>query len=161
MPNVPRREAADAEIFGEHYHRRIYQAEMEISVAPIDFHGPLETVERRWSISECPSCEVVHEDIHGRALVAQEVIELRQHQARNLARARQVDRVAKAPVVRRTFHKVVEQRAGVADQGGRATDGHRTARARRPAPLMIGRCRHFWVWDDRGTAPRREQAAVG
>jgi hypothetical protein len=41
-------------------------------------------------------------------------------------------------VIWRVFDKIVEQRAGIADQGSGVIAGHRTARLRPPAPITSG-----------------------
>ncbi len=124
MPDISSCEATDAEMFSERHHGCIDEAQAEIAVAPVNLHRPRELIERRRRVGKCPTREVVHERVHRRPLVSKEVVDFRQHQTRNVASPRSVDGMSKALMVRRAFDDVVEQRAGIADQCGRANDGH-------------------------------------
>ena len=160
VADISCREATDAEIFSERHKGGIDEAQAEMAVAPVNLHGPRELIERRRGVGKCPTREVVHERVHRRPLVAKEVIDFRQDQTRNVSRPRPVDSESKTLMVRRAFDDVVEQRAGIADQRGRADDGQPTARARRRARTTSVRFPHFSAWDGGGTARERASVAV-
>jgi hypothetical protein len=57
---------------------------------------------------------ILHEDLHRGSLVAKEVIDLSEHQARNVPSAGVVDGASKPLVVRRALDSMIEEGAGVA-----------------------------------------------
>jgi len=137
VPDVSRREAPDAEIFGERYDGCVHEAKAEIGIASVNGHGARKLIDGR-CVREGAACDVIHEHAHRRPLVPKEVVQFRQNQAWNVARTRTGDGVAKTPMIWSGFNQIVEKRPGIADQrGGRANDRHQTARARRPARARI------------------------
>jgi hypothetical protein len=115
MADVTRCDATDAEILSEDYDRRVDQTEAKVGVLAINRHGPRKLVDRRRRIRERPAREVVHESIHRLPLVTKEVVDFRQHESGNVSSSRSVDGLPEALVIRRVFHEVVEQGAGIAD----------------------------------------------
>jgi hypothetical protein len=115
VPDVARREAADAEIFSEHHDRRVDQAEAEVAVSHVNVHSSRELIDSRRSVRERAAGEIVHERVHRRSLVAEKVVDFRQHQPRNISSSRSVDDLPEAAVIGRALHEVVEQCTGVAD----------------------------------------------
>src|SRR5262249_16674019 len=96
-------------------------------------HRVAKLIERHRGIGEGTTSEIAHEGLHGGPLIAKKVVELGQNQRRNVACPRPVDGLLKQDVVRSRLDGIGEKRAGVADEGRRASDDHRTARPRRPA----------------------------
>ena len=115
VADISRRETTNAKIFGEHHDRRVDETEAKVAVSPVNCHGPCELIDSRRRVSERPAREIVHESVHGRPLVAKEVVNFRQHQPRNVSRACSVDRLSETVVIACPLHEVVEQRAGIAD----------------------------------------------
>ena len=115
VADISRRESTDAKIFSEHDNRRVDKAEAKVVVSPVNFHSSRELIDRWRRIRERPAREVIHERIHRRPLAAQEIVKFCQHQSRNVPSACTIDRSSEPMVIRRALHKVVEQRAGIAD----------------------------------------------
>jgi hypothetical protein len=71
VSQVPRRQAADADGFGEGHDRRVYQAESQIRLAPVDLHRAGQVTKRRRSVGQGASRDVLHEQLHRSAPVSQ------------------------------------------------------------------------------------------
>lgn len=124
VAHVTCREPMDAERLGQRHNRCVDEAEAEIREASVHGHRTRQLAERRGRVGEGTSGEILHERLHRRALVAKEVVDLGEDETRNVTGARPVDGVAKELVVWRALDEVVDERAGVAKEGGRATDRH-------------------------------------
>src|SRR5258705_288620 len=84
VSHIARQHAADAEILGEHDNRRVHEAQTEIPVPVVHDHGAPKLIESRWRIGERTVEQIAHEYVHFLAVVAKEVVELRQHEAGNV-----------------------------------------------------------------------------
>ncbi len=101
-------EATDAEILRERYDRCVDETQAEIGISPINLHGPRKLIEPRRGVRECPRRQVLHEHVHGRSLIAQEVIDFRQHQTRNIPGPGSVDGLPKSLMIACGLDDVLE-----------------------------------------------------
>ena len=67
---------------------------------------------------------VLHEHVHRLALVTEKVVDFGKNQTGHIAGARQVNGVAKEPMVWRALDEVVNERPSVADERRCATGPH-------------------------------------
>ena len=118
VANVASGETVDAKLLGQRDDRSIHQTQTMARIPTVNLHGALQQPRGRGRVREGASQEVSHESAHGAALFAKEVINLGEHQARDVARSGVIDCFAKSGVIRRPQHEVVQQSAGVAEQGG-------------------------------------------
>src|SRR6266702_2132765 len=120
VAHVARGDAMNAELLGQRDDRRIDEPQAEVDVLAIDLHGAGECSEGRRGIRERAAREISHERGHRRPLVPEEVIHLGEHQPRDVACARGIDGLAKGGVVWRLRDEIIDERAGVAEERGRA-----------------------------------------
>jgi len=124
MTHIARGQTADAERLGQRNDRSVNEAQAEIRKTSIDFHRTRELADSWRRIGESASGDVMHEHLHRRPFVAQEVVDLGKHQARHITSPCPVNGIAEAPVIWRALDKVIDQRTGIADERGRATGRH-------------------------------------
>lgn len=124
VTHVPRRQANDTEILGECDHRPVDKAQAQIRETAIDFHGSRELAESRRRVDESAARKILHERMHRAPFVSKKVVDLSEHETRNVTGARLIDRATEQPVVRRARNQVVEQRAGITDQRSCTTGCH-------------------------------------
>ena len=90
----------DAESLSKSDDRGVHKAETKVLVAPINLHRPRELIQRGLGVSKGAATNVLHERLHRPALVTKKVIDLSEHQSRNVTGTGLVDGVAKPPMVR-------------------------------------------------------------
>jgi len=161
VTDVTRGQSTDAERLGKRYDRTIDEPQAQIREASVHFHRTRELADGWRRVSEGAARDIPHEHLHRPALVAKEVIDLCEHETRNVTCACLVNGSAKEPVVWRALNEVVDKRTGIADKRSRATGRHRIARARCRALQARGPCRRFAAWDVGGTARALGRAAAG
>lgn len=81
--SIARNRATYAERFGRH-DRSVDQAQAEIREASIHFHRTRKLTNGRRCIGERAAGEIVHEHSHRPAFVAKEVVDLGEHEGRNV-----------------------------------------------------------------------------
>ena len=124
VTHVARGQSTDAERLGKRYDRTIDEAQAQIREASIHFHRTGELTDGWRRVSESAARDIPHEHLHRPALVAKEVVDLCQHETRNVTGACLVNGSAKEPVVWRALNEVVDKRTGIADKRCRATGRH-------------------------------------
>lgn len=122
--HVARREPMDAKRLGQRHHRCVDEAQTEIREASVHLHRPRELAEGRRRLREGAASEILHEGLHRLALVAKEVVDLREDETRHISGARLVDGLAKEGVVWRALDEIVDERPGIADERRCATGRH-------------------------------------
>jgi len=114
----------DAEHLGERHDRTIHQAEAEIGETPVHFHGSCELTGGWRRVREGAASEILHERLHRPALFAKEIVDLGEHEARDVPGPCPVNGVPKLLVVRRALDQIVDERSCVANERSRATGRH-------------------------------------
>jgi len=160
VTHVAGREPADVDRFRQGDDGGIDEAQAKIREAPVHLHRACELTSRRWRVREGTCGEIPHERMHRGTLVPQEVVDFREHETGDVARASPVDGAAEQLVVGRGLDEVLDERPGVADERRRATGRHGTARARRRDPSGFGRWQRFAAWDAAGTVRAPTRGAV-
>jgi hypothetical protein len=90
----------DAKRLGQCNDRAIHEAKAKIREAPVHLHRTGQLTDCRRRVREGASCEILHEHVHRRTLVAQEAVELGQDEAWHISCTRLIDRSAKKLVIR-------------------------------------------------------------
>jgi hypothetical protein len=108
VADISRREATDAQIFSEHDHGRVDEAEAKVAVSPVNCDGARELIDGRRRIRERPAREIVDENGHRRPLFTKEVVDFGQHQSRHISSSSSVDGLAKALVIGGALYELVE-----------------------------------------------------
>jgi hypothetical protein len=94
VADVARGEATDTEQLGERHDRRVNQPQAEIGKESVHFHRARELTSGWRRIRKSSATEILHEHLHCLTLVAKEVVELGEHESRNVTSAGVVDRVS-------------------------------------------------------------------
>lgn len=94
VARVVRGQATDAERPAERHNRRIDEPRAKIREAPVDFDRTRELTDGWRRVGKGASGEILHEDLHRLAPVAQ-VVDFGEHETRDVARACLVDSVSK------------------------------------------------------------------
>ena len=124
VTHVARGQSTDPERLGKRYDRTIDEAQAQIREASVHFHRTRELTDGWRRVSEGAARDIPHEHLHRPALVAKDVVDLCEHETRNVTCACLVNGSAKEPMVWRALNEVVDKRTGVADKGSRATGRH-------------------------------------
>ena len=124
VTHIARGQTTNAERLGERHDRTIDEAKAEIPEASVHIHRTRKLTDGWRRVRERATSEILHERVHRSALVAQEVVDLGEHQTRNIASACLVNGLAKPLVVGRALYHVVDEGPGVANERRPATGRH-------------------------------------